>query len=148
MTAEDFLKDDVYKSYSHEAGKECIDQLRKYQKTVEDIYKKMENDAKNADETEAKKILDKAKSVNAVSQKVIKTTLDWLNSYVTKITNLRSSLDVDNRNIESAIDSAENKLMDMTDTSKDGYYRFYRDKMKKAMSKVEQLNGELNSLNS
>lgn len=148
MTAEDFLKDDVYKSYSHEAGKECIDQLRKYQKKVEDIYKKMENDAKNADETEAKKILDKAKSINAVSQKVIKTTLDWLNSYVTKITNLRSSLDVDNRNIESAIDSAENKLMDMTDTSKNGYYSFYRDKMKKAMSKVEQLNGELNSLNS
>ena len=148
MTAEDFLKDDVYKSYSHEAGKECIDQLRKYQKKVEDIYKKMENDAKNADETEAKKILDKAKSVNAVSQKVIKTTLDWLNSYVTKITNLRSSLDVDNRNIKSAIDSAENKLMDMTDTSKNGYYSFYRDKMKKAMSKVEQLNGELNSLNS
>ena len=145
MTSEDFLKDEVYKSYSHSAGKECIDQLRGYQKKVEEIYKKMENDAKNADETESKKILDKAKSVNNVSQKVIKTTLDWLNSYVTKITNLRSSLSVDDRNIESAINSAESKLLDMTD-KKDGYYNLYKDKMNRAMDKVKKLTADLNSL--
>ena len=145
MTSEDFLKDEVYKSYSHSAGKECIDQLRNYQKKVEETYKKMENDAKNADETEAKKILDKAKSVNNVSQKVIKTTLDWLNSYVTKITNLRSSLSVDDRNIESAIKDAESKLFDLTD-KKDGYYNLYKDNMNRAMDKIKKLREELKSL--
>lgn len=146
LTVKEFLENGDYKSYSYNAGQDCIDQLRSYKKQVEQFYEQLQREASNiSNETEANKILNKAKGVNKVSQQTLSGTVNFLKSYVTKITNIRSQVGTTNANIKSNINSAESKLEDLKDT-KDGWFDMYRRKVQSNNKKLKELESELKKI--
>ena len=103
LSIKQFLENKDYQSYTYEAGQDCIDQLRGYQKSVEETYKELESAAKSLPEPseakyyaidkpknqQAEKLLSKAKSINRMSQIALKGGVAILSNYVNKLTDFR-----------------------------------------------------------
>ena len=68
------LKDSTYMSYLN--SKDCTDQLKSYQKSLDNEYKSLQQEAKNIkDERRSKELLAKARGINVMTQKFLGTAI-------------------------------------------------------------------------
>ena len=68
------LKDSTYMSYLN--SKDCTDQLKSYQKSLDNEYKSLQQEAKNIkDERKSKELLAKARGINVMTQKFLGTAI-------------------------------------------------------------------------
>ena len=114
LTVANFLSNESYKSYTNEAGNDCVDQLRGYQKALDAAYKQLESMAEHVtDKERSNQILNKAKGINRITQNVLKGTVTILSHYVTKLTDLRTSLESNKTDISKEIEKANSDLEKM-----------------------------------
>jgi len=88
ITLKELAKNPIYGSYSEEVGKDCLDKLRSYQKSLEDSYKEMQRNIerfKDANKEQTDKIIVRAKSTNKMTQRVLGTGVKTLAVLVNKI---------------------------------------------------------------
>ena len=74
LSRDKILKDSTYMSYLN--SKDCTDQLRSYQKSLDNEYRSLQQEAKNIkDEQKSKELLVKAKGINMMTQKFLGTAI-------------------------------------------------------------------------
>ena len=74
LSRDKILKDSSYMSYLN--SKDCTDQLKSYQKSLDNEYKSLQQEAKNIkDEQKSKELLVKAKGINMMTQKFLGTAI-------------------------------------------------------------------------
>ena len=74
LSRDKILKDSSYMSYLN--SKDCTDQLRGYQKSLDNEYRSLQQEAKNIkDERKSKELLVKAKGINMMTQKFLGTAI-------------------------------------------------------------------------
>lgn len=145
MLLRDFLQNKDFASYNYDAGQDCVDQLRKYEKSVDATYNNLQQRASHistANKNEADKILNKAKGVNQITQQVLKGAVTILSGYVDRIGSLRSKYGVSTRNNASVLKSEEVKLQDM----KEDYMDLYKDQLSYATKRIKECESELSAL--
>ena len=145
MLLRDFLQNKDFGSYNYDAGQDCIDQLRKYEKSVDATYNNLQQRASHisdANNNEATKILTKAKGVNQISQQVLKGAVTILSGYVDRIGGLRSKYSVSSRNNASVLRTEKNKLEEM----KEDYMDLYKEEIAYATQKIKACEAQLSSL--
>lgn len=145
MLLRDFLQNKDFGSYNYDAGQDCIDQLRKYEKSVDATYNNLQQRAahvSDANKNEATKIMTKAKGVNQITQQVLKAAVTILSSYVDRIGSLRSKYGVSSRNNASVLRTEKNKLADM----KEEYMELYKEEIASATQKIKACEAQLSSL--
>ena len=145
MLLRDFLQNKDFGSYNYDAGQDCIDQLRKYEKSVDAIYNNLQQRASHisdANKNEATKILTKAKGVNQISQQVLKGAVTILSGYVDRIGGLRSKYGVSSRNNASVLRTEKTKLEEM----KEDYMDSYKEQIAYATQKLKACEAQLSAL--
>ena len=145
MLLRDFLQNKDFGSYNYYAGQDCIDQLRKYEKSVDATYNNLQQRAahiSDANKNEATKILTKAKGVNQISQQVLKGAVTILSGYVDRIGGLRSKYGVSSHNNASVLRSEKTKLEEM----KEDYMDLYKEELAHATQKLKTCEAELSAL--
>ena len=145
MLLRDFLQNKDFGSYNYDAGQDCIDQLRKYEKSVDAIYNNLQQRASHisdANKNEATKILTKAKGVNQISQQVLKGAVTILSGYVDRIGGLRSKYSVSSRNNASVLRTEKTKLEEM----KEDYMDLYKEQIAYATQKLKACEAQLSAL--
>ena len=145
MLLRDFLQNKDFGSYNYDAGQDCIDQLRKYEKSVDAIYNNLQQRASHVSDgnkNEATKIMTKAKGVNQITQQVLKAAVTILSSYVDRIGSLRSRYSVSSRNNASMLKTEKTKLADM----KEDYMDLYKEQITSATQKIKACEAQLSSL--
>lgn len=145
MLLRDFLQNKDFGSYNYDAGQDCIDQLRKYEKSVDAIYNNLQQRAahvSDGNKNEATKIMTKAKGVNQITQQVLKAAVTILSGYVDRIGSLRSRYSVSSRNNASVLKTEKNKLADM----KEDYMDLYKEQIASATQKIKACEAQLSSL--
>ena len=145
MLLRDFLQNKDFGSYNYDAGQDCIDQLRKYEKSVDAIYNNLQQRASHisdANKNEATKILTKAKGVNQISQQVLKGAVTILSGYVDRIGGLRSKYSVSSRNNASVLRTEKTKLEEM----KEDYMDLYKEELAHATQKLKACEAQLSAL--
>ena len=145
MLLRDFLQNKDFGSYNYDAGQDCIDQLRKYEKSVDAIYNNLQQRASHVSDgnkNEATKIMTKAKGVNQITQQVLKAAVTILSSYVDRIGSLRSRYSVSSRNNASILKTEKTKLADM----KEDYMDLYKEQIASATQKIKACEAQLSSL--
>ena len=145
MLLRDFLQNKDFGSYNYDAGQDCIDQLRKYEKSVDAIYNNLQQRASHisdANKNEATKILTKAKGVNQISQQVLKGAVTILSGYVDRIGGLRSKYSVSSRNNASVLRTEKTKLEEM----KEDYMDSYKEQIAYATQKLKACEAQLSAL--
>ena len=145
MLLRDFLQNKDFGSYNYDAGQDCIDQLRKYEKSVDAIYNNLQQRASHVSDgnkNEATKIMTKAKGVNQITQQVLKAAVTILSSYVDRIGSLRSRYSVSSRNNASMLKTEKTKLADM----KEDYMDMYKEQITSATQKIKACEAQLSSL--
>ena len=145
MLLRDFLQNKDFGSYNYDAGQDCIDQLRKYEKSVDAIYNNLQQRASHVSDgnkNEATKIMTKAKGVNQITQQVLKAAVTILSSYVDRIGSLRSRYSVSSRNNASMLKTEKTKLADM----KEDYMDMYKEQITSATQKIKTCEAQLSSL--
>ena len=145
MLLRDFLQNKDFGSYNYDAGQDCIDQLRKYEKSVDAIYNNLQQRASHisdANKNEATKILTKAKGVNQISQQVLKGAVTILSGYVDRIGGLRSKYSVSSRNNASVLRTEKTKLEEM----KEDYMDLYKEQISIATQKLKACEAQLSAL--
>ena len=74
LSRDKILKDSSYMSYLN--SKDCTDQLKSYQKSLDIEYKSLQQEAKNIkDEQKSKELLVKARGINVMTQKFLGTAI-------------------------------------------------------------------------
>ena len=74
LSRDKILKDSTYMSYLN--SKDCTDQLKSYQKSLDIEYKSLQQEAKNIkDEQKSKELLVKARGINVMTQKFLGTAI-------------------------------------------------------------------------
>ena len=74
LSRDKILKDSSYMSYLN--SKDCTDQLKSYQKSLDNEYRSLQQEAKNIkDEKKSKELLVKAKGINMMTQKFLGTAI-------------------------------------------------------------------------
>lgn len=74
LSRDKILKDSTYMSYLN--SKDCTDQLKSYQKSLDNEYKSLQQEAKNIkDERKSKELLAKARGINVMTQKFLGTAI-------------------------------------------------------------------------
>ena len=74
LSRDKILKDSSYMSYLN--SKDCTDQLKSYQKSLDNEYKSLKQEAKNIkDERKSKELLVKARGINVMTQKFLGTAI-------------------------------------------------------------------------
>ena len=74
LSRDKILKDSSYMSYLN--SKDCTDQLKSYQKSLDNEYKSLQQEAKNIkDERRSKELLAKARGINVMTQKFLGTAI-------------------------------------------------------------------------
>lgn len=87
MKYSDLIKDKVYLSYTGDAGKECIDQIKGYKKSLETEYTKIQNEAaKENNQEKAQLLVKKAKGINIMTQKMLGTAIKCFIHYSDVVT--------------------------------------------------------------
>lgn len=145
MLLRDFLQNKDFGSYNYDAGQDCIDQLRKYEKSVDVIYNNLQQRASHVSDgnkNEATKIMTKAKGVNQITQQVLKAAVTILSGYVDRIGSLRSRYSVSSRNNTSILKTEKTKLADM----KEDYMDLYKEQIASATQKIKACEAQLSSL--
>lgn len=145
MLLRDFLQNKDFGSYNYDAGQDCIDQLRKYEKSVDAIYNNLQQRASHVSDgnkNEATKIMTKAKGVNQITQQVLKAAVTILSGYVDRIGSLRSRYSVSSRNNTSILKTEKTKLADM----KEDYMDLYKEQIASATQKIKACEAQLSSL--
>lgn len=145
MLLRDFLQNKDFGSYNYDAGQDCIDQLRKYEKSVDATYNNLQQRAahvSDANKNEATKIMTKAKGVNQITQQVLKAAVTILSGYVDRIGSLRSRYSVSSRNNTSILKTEKTKLADM----KEDYMDLYKEQIASATQKIKACEAQLSSL--
>ena len=145
MLLRDFLQNKDFGSYNYVAGQDCIDQLRKYEKSVDATYNNLQQRAahvSDANKNEATKIMTKAKGVNQITQQVLKAAVTILSGYVDRIGSLRSRYSVSSRNNTSILKTEKTKLADM----KEDYMDLYKEQIASATQKIKACEAQLSSL--
>lgn len=145
MLLRDFLQNKDFGSYNYDAGQDCIDQLRKYEKSVDAIYNNLQQRASHVSDenkNEATKIMTKAKGVNQITQQVLKAAVTILSGYVDRIGSLRSRYSVSSRNNASVLKTEKTKLADM----KEDYMELYKEQIAIATQKIKACEAQLSSL--
>lgn len=145
MLLRDFLQNKDFGSYNYDAGQDCIDQLRKYEKSVDAIYNNLQQRASHVSDgnkNEATKIMTKAKGVNQITQQVLKAAVTILSGYVDRIGSLRSRYSVSSRNNTSILKTEKTKLADM----KEDYMDLYKEQIAIATQKIKACEAQLSSL--
>ena len=71
LSRDKILKDSTYMSYLN--SKDCTDQLKSYQKSLDNEYKSLQQEAK--DERKSKELLAKARGINVMTQKFLGTAI-------------------------------------------------------------------------
>ena len=145
MLLRDFLQNKDFGSYNYDAGQDCIDQLRKYEKSVDAIYNNLQQRASHVSDgnkNEATKIMTKAKGVNQITQQVLKAAVTILSGYVDRIGSLRLRYSVSSRNNTSILKTEKTKLADM----KEDYMDLYKEQIASATQKIKACEAQLSSL--
>ena len=96
ISANEFLQSEVYKSYSSDIGKECVDRLRIYQQKLDSKYRELKNEAQRISESDtqgSQELLNKASEINKLTQRVLKEAVANLDKYVQKISDQYSRID-------------------------------------------------------
>lgn len=78
LSRDKILKDSSYMSYLN--SKDCTDQLKSYQKSLDNEYKSLQQKAK--DERKSKELLVKARGINVMTQKFLGTAIKCYAHYV------------------------------------------------------------------
>ena len=74
LSRDKILKDSSYMSYLN--SKDCTDQLKSYQKSLDNEYRSLQQEAKNIkDDKKSKELLVKAKGINMMTQKFLGTAI-------------------------------------------------------------------------
>ena len=74
LSRDKILKDSSYMSYLN--SKDCTDQIKSYQKSLDNEYKSLQQEAKNIkDEQKSKELLVKARGINVMTQKFLGTAI-------------------------------------------------------------------------
>ena len=74
LSRDKILKDSSYMSYLN--SKDCTDQIKSYQKSLDNEYKSLQQEAKNIkDERKSKELLVKARGINIMTQKFLGTAI-------------------------------------------------------------------------
>ena len=96
IQANEFLQNEIYKSYTSDAGKEYIEQLKAYQQKLDSAYKELESVAQRISESDtqrSKELLNRATQINKLTQKVLKEAVILLDKYVQEITKYSFKID-------------------------------------------------------
>ena len=122
IPANEFLENEIYKSYLSDAGDEYVDQLKTYQQKLDLTYKELENIAQRISESDtqrSKELLNKASEINKLTQKVLKEAIVILDKYVQEISKYFFKIDyyifnndVNLRNARLKLDSLRQDLID------------------------------------
>ena len=122
IPANEFLENEIYKSYLSDAGDEYVDQLKTYQQKLDSTYKELENIAQRISESDnqrSKELLNKASEINKLTQKVLKEAIVTLDKYVQEISKYFFKIDyyifnndVNLRNARLKLDSLRQDLID------------------------------------
>lgn len=113
IPANEVLQNEIYKSYSSDAGKEYVDQLKTYQQKLDSTYKELENEAQRISESDiqhSKELLNRATQINKLTQKVLKEAVVTLDKYVNEISKYSSRIDYYIFNNEVNVMHAQQKL--------------------------------------
>lgn len=134
LSIKQFLENKDYQSYTFEAGQECIDQLKGYQKSVEETYKELEAAAKSLpeptkDNQTAEKLLSKATSINRMSQIALKGGVAILSNYVKKLTDFRDK--------SGGIMGAGDQALSVAQKDLDDFKKNFIPKCRKELSDLE-----------
>lgn len=87
MKYSDLIKDKVYLSYTGDAGKECINQIKDYKKSLETEYTRIQNEAaKENNQENAQLLVKKAKGINIMTQKMLGTAIKCFIHYSDVVT--------------------------------------------------------------
>lgn len=122
ISANDFLQNEIYKSYTSDIGEECIDQLKSYQQKLDSKYTELKNSAQRISESDtqgSKELLNKASEINKLTQRVLKEAVAKLDKYVqrisgyySRINNLVFKSDVNLAKAHQKLDSLRQDLID------------------------------------
>ena len=122
IPANEFLDNEIYKSYLSDAGDEYVDQLKTYQQKLDSTYKELENIAQRISESDtqrSKELLNKASEINKLTQRVLKEAIVTLDKYVQEISKYFFKIDyyifnndVNLRNARLKLDSLRQDLID------------------------------------
>ena len=122
IPANEFLENEIYKSYLSDAGDEYVDQLKTYQQKLDSTYKELENIAQRISESDtqrSKELLNKASEINKLTQRVLKEAIVTLDKYVQEISKYFFKIDyyifnndVNLRNARLKLDSLRQDLID------------------------------------
>ena len=122
IPANEFLENEIYKSYLSDAGDEYVDQLKTYQQKLDSTYKELENIAQRISESDtqrSKELLIKASEINKLTQRVLKEAIVTLDKYVQEISKYFFKIDyyifnndVNLRNARLKLDSLRQDLID------------------------------------
>ena len=122
IPANEFLENEIYKSYLSDAGDEYVDQLKTYQQKLDSTYKELENIAQRISESDtqrSKELLNKASEINKLTQRVLKEAIVILDKYVQEISKYFFKIDyyifnndVNLRNARLKLDSLRQDLID------------------------------------
>ena len=122
IPANEFLENEIYKSYLSDAGDEYVDQLKAYQQKLDSTYKELENIAQRISESDtqrSKELLNKASEINKLTQRVLKEAIVTLDKYVQEISKYFFKIDyyifnndVNLRNARLKLDSLRQDLID------------------------------------
>ena len=122
IPANEFLQNEIYKSYTSDAGKEYVDQLKTYQQKLDSTYKELENIAQRISESDtqrSKELLNRATQINKLTQKVLKEAIVILDKYVEEISRYSSRIDwylfnndVNVTNAQLKLESLKHDLID------------------------------------
>ena len=122
IPANEFLENEIYKSYLSDAGDEYVDQLKTYQQKLDSTYKELENIAQRISESDtqrSKELLNKASDINKLTQRVLKEAIVTLDKYVQEISKYFFKIDyyifnndVNLRNARLKLDSLRQDLID------------------------------------
>lgn len=122
IPANEFLENEIYKSYLSDAGDEYVDQLKTYQQKLDSSYKELENIAQRISESDtqrSKELLNKASEINKLTQRVLKEAIVTLDKYVQEISKYFFKIDyyifnndVNLRNARLKLDSLRQDLID------------------------------------
>ena len=113
ISANKILQSEIYKSYSSDIGKECVDQLRAYQQKLDSKYRELKNEAQRISESDtqgSQELLNKASEINKLTQRVLKEAVGNLAKYVQKISDQYSKLDSLIFNTDVKVAEAQQKL--------------------------------------
>lgn len=145
LSVKDFLKNDNYMSYSCLQGKRYLNEIKKFVKETEDLYTKLENDAKNTnDPDEAKKLLNKAKNVNTFLQTTLSDFVKYADYYVTKIDKIEHDVHIDQVVLKRKLYECEERL-EYLEKDKNGYVEKYLGEIRKASQLIRKCNNEIRS---